>query len=100
MSKEEVNSDFKYIIAVLDEQLKHKSYARTKETTPVSRIVNFKKDFSHNDDDDEYIDFGNISIKIVFNKGKHNKGTTTHGGSRKRIIKRKKTTRRNRKTKK
>jgi hypothetical protein len=100
MSKKEVNSDFKNIIKVINHQLKDKFYTKTIETTPDSRVVIFEKDFSHNDDDGEYIDFGNIIIKIAFNKGEHNKGTDTHGGSRKRIIKRKKTTRRNRKTKK
>jgi hypothetical protein len=57
-------------------------------------VANFEKSFDYNDEEDgSYKNFGTIKINIVFDK-------QSSGGTRKRIIKRKKTTRRNRKTKK
>ena len=57
-------------------------------------VANFEKSFDYNDEeDDSYKNFGTIKINIVFDK-------QSSGGTRKRIIKRKKATRRNRKTKK
>jgi len=58
------------------------------------KVANFKKKFDYNDEkNDEYMNYGTIKVNIVFDKN-------SSGGTRKRIIKRKKATRRNRKTKK
>ena len=59
-------------------------------------VANFEKSFDYNDEEnDAYINGGTIKVNIVFDKKKN-----ISGGTRKRIIKRKKATRRNRKTKK
>ena len=64
------------------------------EDTEDQMVTKFEKIFDYNDEEeDRYINFGTIKIKIVFDKNKS-------GGTRKKNIKRKKTTRRNRKTKK
>ena len=64
------------------------------EDTEHQMVTNFEKILDYNDDEGEYINFGTVKIKIVFDN--NNKS----GGTRKKNIKRKKTTRRNRKTKK
>lgn len=93
-----MQTEFESIIAILDKQTK-KRYTKKEEEENGSTVVEFEKHFNHNgeNDDDEFKDYGNITIKIEFNKGPD---AHTYGGSKKRIIKRKKTTRRNRKTKK
>ena len=62
-----------------------------------SSVANFEKSLDYNDDDDVYKNFGTIEIKIKFNKANTSRNSS---GTGKRIIKRKKTTRRNKKTKK
>jgi len=63
------------------------------EDTQHQLVVNGEKTFDYNDENGEYVD-RSIKIKMVLNINK------TSAGTRKRIIKRKKTTRRKGKTRK
>lgn len=64
------------------------------EDTEEQLVVNGQKNLDYIDEDEEtYVNLGTIKIKIVFDD-------TKSSGTKKRIIKHKKTTRRKRKTKK
>ena len=96
MSTDE-NDDIVKELNEIKDFLKKKHYivdSSNTEDTDHELVVNCEKKFDYNDDDGEYVD-RSIKIKIVFDINK-----PSGGFGRKRIIKRKKSTRKKRKTRK
>jgi hypothetical protein len=97
MSTDE-NDDIVKELNEIKDFLKKKNYivdSSNTEDTDHELVVNCEKKFDYNDDDGEYKNLGTIKIKIVFDDNE-----SSGGFGRKRIIKRKKSTRKKRKTRK